>query len=32
LTEVNLNHVGIILGFQVSRLSRANSNWYHLAR
>ena len=30
LTEVNLNHVGIILGFQVSRLSRANSHWYHL--
>jgi DNA invertase Pin-like site-specific DNA recombinase len=30
LTEVNLNHVGIILGFQVSRLSRANSDWYHL--
>src|SRR5262249_23556939 len=30
LTEVNLNHVGIIFGFQVSRLSRANSNWYHL--
>jgi DNA invertase Pin-like site-specific DNA recombinase len=30
LTEINLNHVGIILGFQVSRLSRANSDWYHL--
>jgi DNA invertase Pin-like site-specific DNA recombinase len=30
LTEVNLNHVGIILGFQVSRLSRANADWYHL--
>jgi DNA invertase Pin-like site-specific DNA recombinase len=30
LTEVNLNHVGILLGFQVSRLSRANSDWYHL--
>jgi DNA invertase Pin-like site-specific DNA recombinase len=30
LTEVNLNHVGIILGFQVSRLARANSDWYHL--
>jgi DNA invertase Pin-like site-specific DNA recombinase len=30
LTEVNLNHVGIILGFQLSRLSRANSDWYHL--
>jgi DNA invertase Pin-like site-specific DNA recombinase len=30
MTEVNLDHVGIILGFQVSRLSRANSDWYHL--
>ena len=30
MTEVNLNHVGIILGFQVSRLSRANADWYHL--
>jgi DNA invertase Pin-like site-specific DNA recombinase len=30
LTEVNLNHVGMILGFQVSRLARANSDWYHL--
>ena len=27
---MNLNHVGIILGFQVSRLSRANADWYHL--
>ena len=30
LSEVNLDHIGIILGFQVSRLSRANSDWYHL--
>ena len=30
LTEVNLNHAGIIAGFQSSRLSRANSDWYHL--
>jgi DNA invertase Pin-like site-specific DNA recombinase len=30
LTEVNLDHAGIIFGFQVSRLSRANSDWYHL--
>jgi DNA invertase Pin-like site-specific DNA recombinase len=30
LTEVNLDHVGIIFGFQVSRLSRANSDWYYL--
>jgi hypothetical protein len=28
--EVNIDHVGIILGFQVSRLSRANSDWYRL--
>jgi DNA invertase Pin-like site-specific DNA recombinase len=30
VSEVNLNHVGIILGFQVSRLARANADWYHL--
>jgi DNA invertase Pin-like site-specific DNA recombinase len=30
MTEVNLNHVGIILGFQMSRLARANADWYHL--
>jgi DNA invertase Pin-like site-specific DNA recombinase len=30
LTEVNLNHLGIIISFQVSRLARANSDWYHL--
>ncbi len=30
LDEVNLDHAGIIFGFQVSRLSRANSDWYHL--
>jgi DNA invertase Pin-like site-specific DNA recombinase len=30
VTEVNLNHVGIILSFQASRLSRANRDWYHL--
>jgi DNA invertase Pin-like site-specific DNA recombinase len=30
MTEVNLDHVGIILGFQVSRLSRANKDWYDL--
>uniref|UniRef100_UPI0013EDF1D9 recombinase family protein n=1 Tax=Aquisphaera insulae TaxID=2712864 RepID=UPI0013EDF1D9 len=30
LTEVNLDHIGLILGFQMSRLSRANSDWYHL--
>jgi len=30
VTEVILNHVGIILGFQMSRLARANADWYHL--
>jgi len=30
LDEVNLDHAGIIFGFQVSRLSRANSDWYYL--
>jgi len=30
MTEVNLDHIGIILGFQVSRLSRANKDWYDL--
>ena len=30
MTEVNLDHAGIILGFQVSRLSRANKDWYDL--
>jgi DNA invertase Pin-like site-specific DNA recombinase len=30
LSEVNLDHVGVIIGFQVSRLSRANSDWYRL--
>jgi DNA invertase Pin-like site-specific DNA recombinase len=30
MTEVNLNHIGIILGFQMSRLARANADWYHL--
>jgi DNA invertase Pin-like site-specific DNA recombinase len=30
LNEVNLDHIGVILGFQVGRLSRANSDWYRL--
>jgi DNA invertase Pin-like site-specific DNA recombinase len=30
LTEVNLNHVGVILGFQMSRLCRSNRDWYDL--
>ena len=28
--EVALGHVGIILGLEVSRLARNNSDWYRL--
>jgi len=28
--EVSLGHVGIIFGYEVSRLARNNSDWYHL--
>jgi DNA invertase Pin-like site-specific DNA recombinase len=30
VTEVSLGHVGIIFGYEVSRLARNNSDWYHL--
>ena len=30
LAEVSLGHVGIILGYEVSRLARNNSDWYRL--
>jgi DNA invertase Pin-like site-specific DNA recombinase len=30
LAEVSLGHVGIIFGYEVSRLARNNSDWYHL--
>lgn len=30
VAEVSLNHVGIILGYEVSRLARNNADWYHL--
>ena len=30
LAEVSLSHVGIILGYEVSRLARNNSDWYRL--
>lgn len=30
VAEVSLGHVGIILGYEVSRLARNNSDWYHL--
>lgn len=30
VSEVSLGHVGIIFGYEVSRLARNNSDWYHL--
>ena len=30
MTEVSLNHVGIVLGLELSRLSRSNKEWHHL--
>jgi DNA invertase Pin-like site-specific DNA recombinase len=30
LSEVSLGHVGIVLGYEVSRFSRNNSDWYRL--
>jgi DNA invertase Pin-like site-specific DNA recombinase len=30
MTEVSLNHVGIVLGLELSRLSRSNTEWHHL--
>jgi len=30
VAEVSLGHVGIIFGYEVSRLARNNSDWYHL--
>jgi DNA invertase Pin-like site-specific DNA recombinase len=30
VAEVSLGHVGIIFGYQASRLARNNSDWYHL--
>lgn len=30
VAEVSLGRVGIILGYEVSRLARNNSDWYHL--
>ncbi|MBA3716408.1 MAG: recombinase family protein, partial [Pyrinomonadaceae bacterium] len=30
VAEVSLNHVGIIFGYEVSRLARNNADWYHL--
>ena len=30
MTEVSLNHVGIVLGLELSRLSRSNTEWHRL--
>lgn len=30
VAEVSLGHVGIVLGYEVSRLARNNADWYHL--
>ncbi len=30
MAEVSLNHVGIVLGLELSRLSRSNKDWYQL--
>jgi DNA invertase Pin-like site-specific DNA recombinase len=30
MTEVSLNHVGIVLGLELSRLSRSNKDWHQL--
>jgi len=30
VAEVSLGHIGIIFGYEVSRLARNNSDWYHL--
>jgi DNA invertase Pin-like site-specific DNA recombinase len=30
VTEVSLGHAGIVFGYEVSRLARNNSDWYHL--
>jgi DNA invertase Pin-like site-specific DNA recombinase len=30
LAEVTLDHVGLVLGLEISRLSRSSKDWYHL--
>ena len=30
VAEVGLNHVGLVLGIEISRLARSNSDWYRL--
>jgi DNA invertase Pin-like site-specific DNA recombinase len=30
VVEVGLDHVGLILGIEMSRLARSNKDWHHL--
>src|SRR5271163_66634 len=30
LAEITLDHVGLVLGLEISRLSRSSKDWYHL--
>ncbi len=30
MTEVSLNHIGVVLGLELSRLSRSNKDWHQL--
>src|SRR4029077_6573424 len=30
MTEVSLNHVGVVLGLELSRVSRSNKDWHQL--
>ena len=30
MAEIALNHVGLVLGLQMSRLARSCKDWYHL--
>ena len=30
LAEVTLNHVGLVLGLEMSRLARSSKDWHHL--
>src|SRR5262249_46607863 len=30
LAEVTMNHVGLVLGLEMSRLARSNKDWHHL--
>jgi DNA invertase Pin-like site-specific DNA recombinase len=30
LAEVSMNHVGLVLGLELSRLARSSKDWHHL--